>query len=83
MGHVLLIVMKLCDTCYEYSADITNQKCETCKINYILDSNRNCISPPTTIITTILTTISTTYFNNYTKKNHNYNPNYNNNYSPC
>ena len=67
-GTCITHCYETCDTCYEYSEDITNQKCETCKINYILDSNRNCISPPTTIITTILTTISTTILTTIPKK---------------
>jgi hypothetical protein len=57
-----------CETRSEHSDDITNQKCETCKTNFILDSNRNCITPPTTIITTIVTTISTTILTTIPKK---------------
>ena len=45
-----------CATCSEYSEDITDQKCLTCKADYIKE-NGNCITPPTTIINLIPTTI--------------------------
>ena len=38
-----------CQTCSEYSNDQNDQKCSTCKANYILEGN-NCVTSPTTIL---------------------------------
>jgi len=47
-----------CEECIEISDDVNDQKCSSCKSNYIYDSeNRNCILPPTTIPVLPSTTI--------------------------
>ena len=52
-----------CETCWEKSEDENNQKCLSCKPNYMLEGE-NCIdmfiTTPTTIITSIPTTAFTT-----------------------
>ena len=57
------ICYERCQSCSENSSDITNQKCISCKSDYIKD-NENCLIPPTTIVeqpsTTIVTNSPTT-----------------------
>ena len=48
---------KTCQTCSDYSEDETNQKCETCKTEYIKDDNNNCITQKIKETTNIVTTI--------------------------
>ena len=55
-----------CESCSEYSTNINDQKCTSCKSGYIKDNdnNGNCLIPPTTIVeqppTTIVTNSPTT-----------------------
>ena len=54
---------EFCATCSDYSTDVTQQKCLTCKEGYLPEeeNSSNCKKIiPTTIITTIPTTIITT-----------------------
>ena len=64
-----------CQTCSEYSDDINSQKCLTCKPDFIIDNNNNCIFSPATIpismpkiiLNTTITNIQTTIPKQITK----------------
>lgn len=50
--------LERCEICTEISNNINEQKCSSCKSNYIYDTeNKNCILPPTTIPNLSPTTI--------------------------